>query len=318
MRLLLFFICLCSSSLFASYSHVSGKWSPEKYSPTQSVQEHYDQGYQLLYKNMWDEALIHFMIINYHFQESPFYSDAVFYSGVCYYFQGDFDLANRQFSKYLSLSGKLKHFEKVFEFKYYIADYYQQGRKKHLFRSEYFPKWLPAGESVLEILDEVIASLPGREIAAKALYSKAAFHRKRREYDKSIESLQIITRQFPKHTLAAEAFLEISNIYLEKSHLEAQNPDQIALAQLNLQRFRKGFPSEERLEEAEKNLMQMKEVYGQCLYDVGRFYERKKKHSASAIYYQDAIQKYPASEAAEKSRNRLSQLGSDLSEDVPL
>lgn len=294
--------------LFGGYSHVSGKWSPEQYAPTQSMQEHYDQGYQQLYAQEWDEALTHFMVVVYHYPESPFYSDALFYTGVCYYFKSELDLANKQFNKYLALGGKLKHFEKVFEFKLQIAGFYAQGKKKHMFGIAKLPKWAPAKSDAVELYDEIIAALPAQDLAATALYKKADLLSTRKEYRESIEALQTLARRFPKHTLAAESYLRISEIYLEQSRRESQNPDLIALAQVNIQRFGKSFPSDERVLQAHDTLIAMQEVYAQSLYDTGRFYERKKKPHASAIYYHDAILRYPETQAAAKCGERLAKL----------
>jgi len=309
MRHVLVIICLCLSfSLFAGYSNTGGKWSPERFTPTGSVQEHFDSAMTHLKAEEWDEALIDFMVISYHFRESPFYADALFYSGICYYSIGEFDFANAQLNRYLSQNGKLKHFEKTFEYKFLIAENYRKGKKKHLFGVEKLPKWSPAKADSLTLYDEIIAALPGREIAAKALFSKAEYHRNRRQYKESIDALKTLERFFPKHSLAAESFLRASEIYLEESELESQNPDLIALAQLNLVRFGKCFPTDERLKVADANILAMKEVYAKSLYETGRFYERKKKPGASAIYYRDTIQKYPETEAARKSKERLTGL----------
>ena len=295
--------------MFGGYSHVSGKWSPEQFVPVYSVQEHYDLGYQELYKNNWDEALVNFMVITYHYSESPFYHDSIFYSGICYYFKNEFDLADKQFDRYLALGGKLKHFEKVFEFKLEIANYFARGVKKHLFGFERLPKWAPAKRDAILLFDEIVAALPGKDIAAQALYNKADLLRAKRLFPESIETLQLLPRRFPKHSLAAESYLRISDIYLDQSRVESQNPDLIALAQVNIQRFGKNFPSDERIEQAKANLIAMQEVYAQSLYDTGRFYERKKKPTASAIYYVDTMRKYPGTKAAAKSEERLAKLG---------
>jgi outer membrane protein assembly factor BamD (BamD/ComL family) len=296
------------AALFGGYSHVSGQWSPEHYVPIYSMQEHYDRGYQELNNKNWNEALVHFMIIAYHFRDSPFYPDAIFYSGVCYYFKLELDLANKQFDRYLALGGKLKNFEKTFEYKLGIANFYANGTKKHLFGIERLPKWAPGKKDALQIYDEIIAALPGQQIAAEALYQKADLLRARKELLNSIDSLQILTRRFPKHTLAAESYIRISEIYLEQSKRESQNPDLISLAQVNLQRFLKTFPADERINKVRNNLLAMKEVYAQSLYETGRFYERKKKTHASTIYYEDTIQKYPETQAAQKSRERLAKM----------
>ncbi len=293
------------AALLGGYVNVGGRWSPEKYVPTLSVQEHYDQGFLAFNEKRWDGALIHFMVIIYHYKDSPFYADSLFYSGICYYEKSEVDIANKQFDLYLSLGGKLKNFEKVFDYKLGIANFYAQGVKKHLFGMERLPKWSPAKLDALLIYDEIIAALPGKEIAAEALYQKADLLRARIEYASSIDALQILSRRFPKHTLAAESFLRISEIYLEQSRRESQNPDFIALAQINIQRFAKCFPADRRIKIAKENLLAMKEVYAQSLYDTGRFYERKKKAHASIIYYEDTIQKFPETQAAQKSRERI-------------
>jgi len=303
--ILLICFLLLPLTAFAGVSQVSGRWSPEQFVPNSSVQEHYDLGYQALYKNNWDDALLNFMIVLYHFEDSPFYGDSMFYAGICHYFKADFDLANRQFDQYLTSSGKLKHFEKVFEFKFHIADYYQKGMRKRLFGFSHMPRWASGKGDALEILEEIIAALPGKEIAARALFAKAEILRKKKEYKESIDCLQTLSRHFPKHSLSADGYVKISEIYYEQSLQESQNPDLISLAQVNLNRFGKSFSGDERIGEAEHNLVAMQEVYALSLYETGRFYERKKKPLASAIYYQDAIQKYPETDAAKRCQDRL-------------
>lgn len=303
-------VCLIPICLFGGYSHVSGRWSPDRFVPTESMQEHYDRGDQAFRSKNWDEALTHFMVMLYHFPESPFYGDALFYSAVCYYSINEYDLSNKQLDKYLALGGKLKHFEKVFEYKIEIANAYSSGKKRHMFNVQQLPKWMPAKSDAVALYDEVIAALPAHDLAATALYQKAELLRKRKEYRESIDSLQILARRFPKHHLAPESYLRISEIYLEQSRKESQNPDLLALAQVNIQRFGRSFPTEGRIDQAHKTLVAMQEVYAQSLYETGRFYERKKKPQASMIYYKDAILRYPETLAAAKSGERLVKLGS--------
>jgi len=190
----------------------------------------------------------------------------------------------------------------------HIANAYQSGKKKHLFGASSMPRWISGKGDSIDLLDEIIATLPGKDIAAEALFSKAKILRKRRQYRESIECLQTLARRFPKHTLAAESYIVISDIYYEQSRVESQNPDLISLANVNIVRFGKSFPGDERVEEANHNLIQMQQVYARSLYDTGRFYERKKKPHASAIYYRDAMQKYPGTEAAQKSEERLNKI----------
>ncbi|MCH9608687.1 MAG: Cell division coordinator CpoB [Chlamydiales bacterium] len=301
-------LCLIVSSMEASYVRVGHSWSEVRYAPTTSVSKHFDQGSQLLEEKKWEEALENFQAIAYHFQDSPFYTDAIFHSALCYYYLGHFDIADKYFSHYLSLSGNLKYFEKTFEFKYHIAEYYREGRKKHLFGLERLPRVVSGKGSAFDLYNEVIASLPSREIAAKALFSKAALLRKKKEFKESIDALQTLIRRFPKHHLAAESYLAIGDIYLQQSRLEAQNPDILALSQVNAQHFKRSFPGDERISQMEACIHAMEEVYALSLYETGRFFERMKKPKACVIYYHDTIARYPNTKTATLCKERLEKI----------
>ena len=241
----------------AAYTRVGNLWSYEKYTPEYSVQEHFDKGYVALGQKDYDEALTQFLIVAYHFPETPFYADSLFFSGTSYFFLGHFDLADAQFAEYLNQTGNLKHFENVFEFKFQIAESYREGKKKHPFGVATLPRIASATEDALDLYDEIAAALPNRELAAKALYSKALLLRKQKQYKKSIEEFQILARRFPKHPLAADGFVQTGEVYLEQALREHQNPDYIALAKLNRQKFEKTFPSDERLASLDSCIVKM-------------------------------------------------------------
>ena len=295
-------ISVCHGALV----QVNGKWSDERYVPKYSVSEHFDLAKQLFQQEKWLEARNNFLVITLHFPESPFYGEALYYSGVCYFESGDYDMANRQFSTYLNHGTALQHFEMAFDYKYRIAEAFGEGSRKHLFGLEKMPKLFPAKKEAHEIYDEIIAAMPSKDLALKSLFSKAELFFRQREYEKSIETLTVLVRRFPKHVLAAESYLLISDIYLARAKLEPQNPDFISLAKVNIGKFRKNFPGdEERGQKVEANLVQMQEIYASTLYDVAQFYERKKKSKASLVYYNEAIKKYPETEGAKKSREKI-------------
>lgn len=312
--LLVLLFCVVATPLSAGMSHTRGIWSPEEYVPWLSVQEHYDAGYQALHEERSDDALRHFMIIVYHFSDSSFYADALFYAGVSYYLQEEYDIANQKFDDYLATRGKLSHFESVFTFKYAIASAYAEGKKRHLFGLSRMPKFASGKGSALTLFDEVVDALPNADVAAQALFAKAALLRKREEYAESLETLQTLVRRFPNHSLAADGYVAIAEGYEARSELEPHNPDLLSLAQINLTKFAKQFPGDPRLEEAARHFATMEEIYARGLYAMGKFYERKKKPHAARIYYRDAIKQYPQTEAAHLCDERLMVLAQTRSE----
>lgn len=296
---------LLMSPLVAAYTQIDGVWSNELYAPVHSAGEHFDEGNRLLLDKKYDEALRDFLVILHHFSDTTFYADALFHSGVCYYYMGHLDIADRQFTHYLNQKGTLKHFEKVFNYKFEIAEQYRNGKKKHPFGIATLPRMAPAKNDAIALYDEIIATLPGRTIAAQALFGKGLLLRKKRERKESIEVFQMLTRRFPKHALAADAYEQIAQIYVDSVKKETQNPDFLSLAKLNFQNFEKSFPSDDRVAVLEGYMQEMKEIYAGSLFETGRFYEKKKKPLAAKIYYKETIQRYPDTEAAAKSQRRL-------------
>ena len=128
------------------------------------------------------------------------------------------------------------------------------------------------------------------------------------DFKDSIETYQTLIRRFPKHELAAAAYLEVNQTYLQQCQVEHLDLDLLDLAEMNLRKFQLAFPREPRLEEAEMALLSMRELYAANLLETGRYYEKVKKIPASVIYYQKVVSKYPHSEAAEKARKYLDRL----------
>jgi outer membrane protein assembly factor BamD (BamD/ComL family) len=302
--LLLFSLCLFVT-INAAPSRATSLWSYERFNPEQSVQEYFDRATLAFQDNEYDEALTQYLIVVHQFLDSPFYNESLYQAGVCYYQLGHFDLADIQFSKYLDQTGSLKYFEEVVDYKFQIAKHYQNGYKIHPFGIATLPRIAPAKEEAVELFDEVAAALPNSELAANALFSKAFLLKELKEYKESLEEFQILARRFPNHPLAAEGYIQMGEVYKDQSLKERQNADYVSLARLNKQNFEKAFPRDERIVALDKFLIEMLEAQAANLYETARFYERKGEYGASRIYYTDTTSRYPGTEAAKLSKERL-------------
>lgn len=316
-RLAPFFLaCLCigpyCQPLQAAFTIQNGRIINAELVPSMSAEGHFNAGAASMEACQWPDAARHYAIVLYHYPRATCASEAYFYLALSYYQMGEYDLANENLTNYLKSSDHPKLFMETVEYKYTIAEKFRQGARRRLFGTKQLPKWANGQELALEIYDEVIAALPSHELAAKALYSKGMLLWSQRDFQQSIECFQVITRRFPKHELAPESFLVINQIYLDQCRSEFQNPDLLAFAQINVRRFQQQFPREERLVEAEKGVLAIKEAYGQGLYDTGRFYERKGQPKAAAIYYQNAVKQFPETFAAQNSMKRLAMLGFEI------
>ena len=276
---------------------------------TLQAHEHFELGLQAIEERNWRDAFKQFFIVSENFPESPYSHDAYYYTGVAYFFTQEYQLANNAFNQYLEKSYNPKFFEEAIEYKYCIADRFSRGSKKRPFASKQFPMWMPAYDLAQEIFDEVIAAMPSHAIAIKATYAKGWLHWKLREFPEAVEAFQALIQRFPKDELAPECFLNISRVYLDQCRREFQNPDLLAFSEINLRKFQEQFPREERIADAEHNLLQLKEVYAEGFYETGRFYERKECPGASVIYYENTLHRFPETDVARLCRKRLEVLG---------
>ena len=272
---------------------------------TMSAQEHFEAGAEAYGRCDWTEAMQQFNITSYNFPSSPYGQEAYYFLGVSYYYLQEYDFANEAFSSYLKVQCNPRYFQSAVEFKFCIAEQLNAGAKCRLFGTKQLPKWWSGKNLALKIYDEVIAAVPCHELAAKALISKGALLWSWGDYRAAIDAFQMVIRRFPKCDMAADCYVYVSQVFLEQAECEFQNSDILAFAEINLKRFERDFPREERICDAAANVAAIKEVYAGGLYETGRFYERTCKPGAAIIYYNDVIRQFPTTAYADCSRERI-------------
>lgn len=302
-------------ALFASLSTLSSLAALEEkdliWNEGPSVQEYNSALQQAISLSDWWRVIDYANIISYNFPTSPFAQEISYIMGEAYYKLDQLEYANEALTAYLNHTTAPKHFEEAIEFKFNIAQRLAAGEKKRLFGSPKMPAWLPAREDAIPIFDEVIAALPHSELAIQALLSKAAVQSYMEDFKPSLETLDLLIRRFPKHELAAEAYLEKEKVFLLQCRAKNLDPDVLDMAEVNLRKFRLAFPREERLGEAEQIFSNMEEIFAKNLLDTGYFFEKTKKIPASIIYYNKVVAKYPNTKAAVAALEKLSILQPD-------
>ena len=297
----LFSVCVCFSVSLFALEEEELTWDE----PAYTAQELHRSLQEALEKEDWWSVADFSGIISYNFPDSPFASEAAFLMGKSYFHLEQFELANDYFGIYLHQAGGVKHFEDAIQYKFQIAEGYRLGKKRRLFGSHKMPRILPSKEEAVEIYEEVITTLPHHEIAVKSLLGKAQLLAEFEDFKLSREALQTLIRRFPKHDLAAEAYLEMGRTYLTECQVSSMDADLLDLAEVNLRKFRQAFPREKRIQEAEALLIEMQELFAKNLLDIGKFFDKTHKPVAAKIYYSKVVAKFPNSEAALVAREKL-------------
>lgn len=275
------------------------------------LQTHYNLGSKYYNNKQWSSAANEFEKIIYFFKGDESISEAYYFLGISYFEMHEYEWANNAFSDYLKNALHPHYFDDTLSYKFYIAEYYKCGKKKRVFGASYSPKWSSGYDIALSAYDEIIMSVPNQEIAARSLYSKGELLHSMGEFRDSIEAYQTLIRRFPRHELTPDSYVKIAQAYCEMARLDFQNPDILALAELNARKFRDDFPREERVEIVDGYVLRIKEMYAKGLCDIGLLYQRMGKPHAAAIYFRSSIEEFPDTFIADFCRKRLSTLDCD-------
>lgn len=309
----LFFLCTVSIAGFGAYTLKEGKLvEKDQFTFDDSVQDQYSAALRSYENKDWQQLANQALSIIKNFPKTPFAQEATYFLGVAYYKQAEYEMANYQFTDYLTRQATPKYFEEAIEYKFEIAEMFRLGARKHLMGFKSLPKWVPAGSEALAIYDEVLSALPHHELAAHALFGKAQILGNNQDYRASIEVYQTLIRRFPKHPLAVESYVGVGEVYLKQSRSEYPDPDFLDLAGLNLRKFRTAFPSEDQIAVAERHLAQMQEHYAGSLFEIAQFYERTSKWGAAKIYYTKILKSYSGTEMAVTAKDRIEYVESKI------
>lgn len=265
----------------------------------------YDAGIKEFEEGNWEKVIETFTLVRTHFGKDPKADEALYFLGIASLKLGDAEAGEKYLSRYLKKSQQPKYLEEVQYGRLEIAKLYRKGSRLHLFGWKFMPKWLSGKTEAVRILDEISLTMPYTDLAAKSFYELGKLLVTLKDYKGASESFTTVAKRFPDSELAIKSYMKISDLYLEQSEKEYQNPDLLQLAEINLVRFKTAYPGDGALAKAEENIEQMKENYSQGLYDTGQFYERKDKPKASAIYYLQSLGKFPTTNAAKLSKGRL-------------
>lgn len=302
----LFAFSLFATPLAASLQLVQGEIVNSKYYTKARPERYFNAGKQCIKEKKWGKAKFFFDVIVTRFNDFEKHQEALFFLGVCDYHLGSFDLATESFIAYLDGGGEQG--ELALSYLFESAEQLRKGAKKHLFGSAKWPKMVSGSKRALEVYDYLAFCYPGHDYGARALFSKGLLCRRNRQFIDSLEAFQLLTHRFPNHELTADAYVETSKTYLIQGKKERRNPDLLVLSELNIRRFEEAFPQEERLEEMVEDALALREIHANAIKETAEFYERKGKTQAAALYYLNAVKRFPKTEVAEQAQKHLKNL----------
>lgn len=280
------------------YSRAQLRPLKDSQAPTLSAKQHFEVLEKAYQDKNWPKVVTHSSIILEHFSEEPFADLCHYYMGLSLFHERKYVRANRSLSHYLAVESP-EHFQEALRYKFDIAQNFARGKTgnypmlKRLFSERSFK------ERAIEIFDEILLAEPSGDLAAYSLYHKGLVLLNMGLYDESIAVFEATIRDFFKHELVPEAYLGIAKSYAVRySQEKSKDIAILKLAAISNAKFEREYPAHPLVEEAQKELQSMREGYSWEMYEVGRYFERRKKPKAAGFYYRDICNNFPDTEAA--------------------
>lgn len=272
-----------------------------------SEQNTFEEVKSLSQQKKWNQVIDVATTMEKNYSESLFLKEVYFFLGKAYFHDGDSDLANRYFTKFLESDGASIYFEEAISYKYFIAEKFENGHYGHLFGVKVLPRLEPMWEVAYQLYDEVMYTLPRHEVAAKAMFNKARMLAYDTSFDEANDTLTNLIRRFPKNILAQKAYVQIVKNYNAKVCYEYLDPRAYEFAMINQKKFANSYPSSTLRKEMDEQVLAITDLFAEDVYKSAMYFDKKDNKESALMYYRSLLQKYPKSKFALRAANKIAE-----------
>ncbi len=229
-------------------------------------------------------------------------AEAQYYLGRSQEELGDYYKAFLEYRKTIQVYPSTKRFDEILEREYQIGNYFLSGKKRKLLGQAAI---IPARDKAVEIFQAIVDDGPFSEHGQLAQYKLGLAHLALGDYEAAVTAFEQVIERYPDSPLVDDARYQIAQASLKGTFKPGydQSPTDVALRELET--FLREYPESELKTDAAVRLTEFRERRAQHEFEVGQFYERRRKPQAALIYYQSLIERFPATTWAPQAAVRI-------------
>ncbi|MCH9616969.1 MAG: Cell division coordinator CpoB [Chlamydiia bacterium] len=246
----------------------------------------------------WNKVIIQTSEMLQNHPESVFAKETYYFRALAYFHKDDPDLANRNLSTFLEMEGSSRYFKEALNYKYFIAEKFENGYYGHLFGVSALPRLESMWDTAYQLYDEVAMTLPRSDIAAKATFRKAGMLRQDGQFEESIEAYTALIRRFPTLPLAQESYIEIAKVYKKQVKDDYLDVKCYKFALINQKRFLSAYPSSNLKVQMEEIVLDIIDLFAEDVYKSALYFEKKDNVTSAVMYLKSLVSQYPKSKFA--------------------
>lgn len=244
---------------------------------------------------------------------SDFAPKAQYLLGRAYEERGRADRGFRSYQELIEKYPKLENYEEVLKRQFDIATLYLNGK--------WFYLWgvIPAGpdrDKVVDFYEKLIRNGPYSDVAPQAQLNIGEAREIQKEWGLAVRAYERAADRYnDKREIASEAYWRAGMAHLQEAE-EAEYDQSAAGRAINaFTDFLSLYPTDSRVPEAQKRIIDLYKVQADGNYRIGRYYERRRKLDGALIYYNEVVDIYarlvkePNAPLAQEARERIATVG---------
>ncbi|MBI2104284.1 MAG: outer membrane protein assembly factor BamD [Candidatus Omnitrophica bacterium] len=236
------------------------------------------------------------------YRESREAAEAQYHLGRCEEEDGDYYKAFLEYRKTVQTYPSTARFAEILEREYRLGNHFLAGKKRKFFGTAAI---LPARDKAIEIFQAIADDGPFSEHGQLAQYKLGLAHAALGNYEAAVSAFEQLVSRYPDSPLVDDAHYQIALASLKGTFKAAydQSPTDTAIRELRA--FLKRYPESELSGEAADRLQSLQERRAQHEYQVGQFYERRRRHASAIISYEAVVAQYGYTSWAPQAAARI-------------
>lgn len=250
----------------------------------------------------YDRARKEFKKLLSAYKESREAAEAQYYMGRCFEEEGDYYKAFLEYRKAIQTYPSTKRFDEILEREYQLGNYFLAGKKRKVLGAAAI---LPARDKAIEIFQSIVDDGPFSEYGQLAQYKLGLTHMALGDYEPAVSAFEQILTRYPDSPLVDDARFQIAQASLKGTFRAGYDQSPTDLAIRELQTFLREYPGSELVTDAGKKLEQLRERRAEHEFEVGQFYESRRRPQAALIYYETVVDEFAQTSWAPRAAQRI-------------
>ena len=230
--------------------------------------------------------------------------------GLCYEATGKDELAFKAYQRIIDNNPKAENYQEILSRQFAIANRYLGGQWFKLWN--YVP-FFPSMDKTADMYQKIIKSGPYSDVAAQAQLKLGEAREKQAEPKEAIKAYEAAADRYnDRPKIAADALYKSGMAYrhqFKSADYDKGIPAQCIAA---LTDFITLYPSDPRVPEAQKTIVELKGEAARGSFSIAQFYEKNHKWNGALVYYNEVLVQDPNSPLAQTARQQIDALKQKL------